>query len=128
MLAVDGQQQPSTALVRLEGELSGGDEALLVRQGEIDAALERPERGGEPREPDHCVEHEVRLCALEQLSQIPAHLSQGCQPVDRLGTGRGRAKLEFGVGLDDLERLAADRSSGAEQRNSLHPGSVGSWD
>ena len=42
MLGVDRKQEPSPTLVRGQGELAGGDEALLVRERERDAPLERP--------------------------------------------------------------------------------------
>jgi hypothetical protein len=43
MLAVDRQQQPAATPMRGECELACSDEALLVRERERDAALERPE-------------------------------------------------------------------------------------
>ena len=52
VLAVDGQQQAPAPLPRRERELAGGDEALLVRERERDAALERPERRADAREAD----------------------------------------------------------------------------
>src|SRR5581483_10931260 len=52
VLAVDGEQPAAAPLPGREGELTGGDEALLVREREVDAALERPERDREPGEAD----------------------------------------------------------------------------
>ena len=52
VLRVDGQQSSSTPLLRGERERSGGDEALLVRKRERDAALERPERRADAGEAD----------------------------------------------------------------------------
>ena len=44
VLAVDREDPSAAALARGERELAGGDEALLVREREVDAVLERPER------------------------------------------------------------------------------------
>ena len=52
MLAVDRQEQPPAAPMRGHGELARGDEALLVREGERDAVLERPEGRLDAGEPD----------------------------------------------------------------------------
>ena len=50
VLAVDGEQQPPAPRPRGDRELAGSDEALLVRERERDAVLERPERrAGRPR-------------------------------------------------------------------------------
>ena len=65
MLAVDRQQSASTPLKRREREVAGRDQALLVREGQVDAVLERPERGRQPRETDNGVQDDVRLRALE---------------------------------------------------------------
>ena len=61
VLAVDGQDPPATSLLRRERELARGDEALLVREREVDRRLERRERRGQTREADHGVEDDVRL-------------------------------------------------------------------
>ena len=52
VLAVDRQEQPAAAPMRGHGEFARGDEALLVREGERDAVLERPERRLDAGEPD----------------------------------------------------------------------------
>ena len=44
VLAVDGDQLASAPLARAERKLAGGDEALLVRERERHAVLERPHR------------------------------------------------------------------------------------
>ena len=74
VLAVDREQQPPTPLPRGEREVAGGDEALLVRERERHAALERPERRADPGEADDRVQHEVRLGRLEQLGEVAADL------------------------------------------------------
>jgi hypothetical protein len=84
MLAVDGQQQPSSPLLGGQRELAGGDQALLVREREGDAALERPERCGQPGEADDRIQDDVRLRAVEQLREVAAYLGQRSEPVDRL--------------------------------------------
>ena len=126
VLAVDGDETPSPALLRVESKISGRDEALLVCEREIDAALERPQRCGQTGEADHGVQDEIRCGPLEQLDQVAADLSQGREPVDRLRARGGGAELQLGVVLDDLERLTTDRAGGAQEGDSLHPGSVGS--
>ena len=52
VLAVDRDQEPSSPLSRAERELAGRDEALLVRERERDAVLERPERRANACESD----------------------------------------------------------------------------
>src|SRR5512146_1929278 len=76
MLAVHRQDTAAAPLARCEGELPGGDEALLVRESEVDSALERPERRVDPREPDDGVEDDVGPGALEKLGQVAADLLQ----------------------------------------------------
>src|SRR2546421_1739303 len=120
VLAVEGEQQPSPAPPRLERELPRRHEALLVREREVDPALERPERRGKAGEADDGVQDEVGLSALEQLGEVAADLGQRRQPVDRLGAGRDGHELELRMCLDDLERLPADRAGGAEERDPPH--------
>src|SRR5205807_1453376 len=64
VLAVDRKQCSPSASLCLERKLARGDEALLVGQGQVDAALERPERCGKTGESDDRVEDEVRLRTL----------------------------------------------------------------
>ena len=126
VLAVDRKQSSPAAALCSEGELARGDEALLVRERQVDSPFERPQGGREPREPHDGVEDQVGLRAFEQNGQIAADLGQRRQSVDRLGPGGGRAELELRMLLDDLEGLAADRACGSEECDPLHPGSVGS--
>ena len=74
VLAVDRQQRASSPLPRRECEVAGGDEALLVREGERDSVLERPERRADACEADDGVEHEVGLCGLEDVVEVAADL------------------------------------------------------
>ena len=56
-----GSSSPPPRSCARERELAGGDEALLVRERERDAALERPERRAEAGEADDRVQDDVRL-------------------------------------------------------------------
>ena len=121
VLAVDRQDAPAAALLRGERKLARGDEALLVREREVDAVLERPERRVDAGEADDGVQDDVRLRALEQLGQVAADLlERRVDVVERRRAGRGRAQLEPGMRLDDLDRLAADRAGGSEQGDPFH--------
>ena len=120
MLAVDRQQPAPSPLPRGEREVAGGDEALLVRERQVDAALERPERHGQPGEAHDRVEDDVGLGALQQLGQVAADLGQRREPVDRRRAGRGGDELEVGMRVDDLDRLAADRAGGADEGDPSH--------
>src|SRR5262249_45368701 len=118
VLAVDGQDPAAAALERRERELAGRDEALLVREREVDTVLERPERGMDPGEAEDGVEDDIGLGALEQLGEVAPDLGQrSIDVVERRGARRGRGELEVGMRLDDLDRLAADRAGGSEQRD-----------
>ena len=125
VLAVDRQQQPSAPRPRVAGELACGDEALLVRERERDAALERPERRVDAGEADDRVEDDVRLGLLEHLGRIAADLSHRREAVDRR-RARGRGdQLEIRIRRDDLERLASDRA--ASRREPLSAASPGQF-
>lgn len=120
MLAVHRNQPATAASLRGQCELTRSNEALLVRKCEIDAVLEGPERRGQSREADHRVQDEVRLRSLEQLGEVAACLGQGRKPVDRLRARCGSAKLEPGMRVDDLQRLAPDRPGSAKKRDPFH--------
>ena len=103
MLRVDRQQPPSSPPPRGHRQVAACDEALLVGEREVDAALERPERRRQAREADHRVQDDVRLGPLQQLGQVAAYLRERREAVDR---GRARG------GGDELELvLACDTSS-----------------
>ena len=126
---VDRQQQASSPLLRAQRELAGGDEALLVREGERDPALQRPQRGADAGEADDGVEDDVRLGRLEQPSQLAADLDVldgmgGREPGEVGRARRERTELEARLPLDDCDRLGADRPGCAKQRDSLHGHSV----
>ena len=123
MLAVDGEQEPLPTTPGRQRELSGSDEALLVRERERHTALERPERRADPGEADHRVQHDVRLRAVEDLGRLAADLNvldtvRRGKLVERPRAGRERTDDKVGVGGDHLERLAADRSGRADDRDS----------
>src|SRR6266508_3870869 len=126
VLAVDRNQPSAAPPPGLERELAGGDQALLVREREIDAVLQRPERRRQPGEADDGIEDEVGLGALEELCQIAPDLGQRREAVDRPGARGGSTELQLRVGADDLQRLAPDRARSAQESDSLHRGSVGS--
>src|SRR5439155_4132343 len=66
--------------------------------------------------------------ALEHLCEISADLLQRrVDVVERRRVGGRSAQLELRVRLDDLDRLATDRSRCPEQRDAFHQASVGSW-
>ena len=121
VLAVDRDQPAAAALVRGERELAGGDEALLVRERERDAVLERPHRRRQPREAERRVEDDVGLGAARAARSGRPHLGQGREAVDRGRAGGGCDELELVVGRDHLERLAPDRTGRTEEGDPCHP-------
>ena len=124
VLAVDRDQVALAAGSGLQRKVAGRDEALLVREGERDAVLERPHRRNQAGEADDGVQHDVRLGALEQLGRVSPGLSQRRQPVDRLRPRRRRHELELRMRVDHLDRLAPDRAGRAKQGDPLHSLSV----
>ena len=92
-----GSSAPPPRCARRGRELAGRDEALLVREREVDAALERPERRADPGEADDRVEDDVGLGPLEQLGRVTAHLGQRREPVDRRRARRGCDELQLGL-------------------------------
>ena len=110
VLAVDRQQQAAPPPLGGDGELAGGDEALLVRERERDAALERPERRPDAGEADDRVEDESGSQASSSAVHVAADLGvldavRGGELVERLRAGHQRAQLELGVRCHDLDRL-----------------------
>src|SRR5207302_6569448 len=121
VLAVHRQESAGTARASGERELSRGDEALLVREREVDTMLERPERRMDAGEADNRVQHDVGPGALEQLREVTTDLLEGrVDVVERRRAGSDRAQLEAGMRFDDLDRLAADRPRRAEERDPFH--------
>jgi hypothetical protein len=120
MLAVDGEHEAPSPLLGGQRELAGGDEALLVREREGDAALERPQRRGQAREADDRVQDDVGLRTVEQLREVASDLSQRREPVDGLRAGGCGDELEIGVALDDLDGLTADRAGRPQQGYTFH--------
>ena len=125
VLAVDREDPAAPPFAGGERQLTGGDEALLVREREVDALLERPERRVDSGEADDRVEDDVGLRALEQVGQVAADLLQRrIDVVERRGAGRRCAELEVRMRLDDLDCLATDRARCSEQRDPFHGLSV----
>ena len=124
VLAVDGQEQPSSPLPRGDGEIACRDEALLVRERERHAVLERPQRRPDAREADDGVQHEVGLRCVEKLAEIAASdltcstPSSRCEVVERLRPRCEGAHGELGIRRDHLERLPPDGSGRPEQGDS----------
>ena len=124
MLAVDRQDAAPLPAPGGEREVACRDEALLVGERQVDPGLERGERGRRPAKPttafrttsgcrgvDETVEG--RLACNRDVGDA----ARGCDPSRLLPTGSGGdgAQLELGMGVDDLERLSADRARGAEK-------------
>jgi hypothetical protein len=110
VLAVDGQDPAASTLARRESELACRNETLLVREREVDAVLEGPQRGVDTGEADDRVEDYVWLRALEEFGEVAANLLQRrVDVVERRRAGRRRAELERRMRLDDLDRLTPDR-------------------
>src|SRR5213076_517345 len=107
-------QKASSPRPRVTGELARGDEALLVRERERDAALERPQRRVDAGEADDRVQDDVGLRPLEHLRCVASDLRQRRNAVDGRGSGRRRDELEVGIRRDYLERLASDRAGDAQ--------------
>src|SRR6185369_8487496 len=61
VLAVDRQEPPLPVRPRLQRELPRRDEAFLVGEGEIDAALESPDGRRQAGKTDDRVQDEVRF-------------------------------------------------------------------
>ena len=123
VLAVDRQQEPSPRSPSRQCEVAGRDEALLVREGERDSVLERPEGRPDAGEADDGVQHEIGLRRLEDVREVAADLDvldaelRG-ELVERLRSRCERADRELGVRGDDLERLPPDGSRRPEQGDS----------
>ena len=78
MLAVDGEQRAAAAALGGEGELAGRDEALLVREREVDAVLERPERRADsPAKPTTAFSTRSGLRASSSSVEVAAGLVLG---------------------------------------------------
>jgi hypothetical protein len=82
--------------------------------------LERPQRRAHSGEADDRIQDYVRLRPFEQFGRIAAHLRQRREAVDRSRARRRRDELELRALRDHLERLAADRSGGAEEGDAFH--------
>ena len=98
-----GQQQPSAPLPRAEREIAGRDEALLVRERERDAVLERPQRRADACEADDGVQDEVGLGRVEQLGEVASDLdvldAETPQRRRRAAASRTRARTRVSSGF-----------------------------
>jgi hypothetical protein len=120
VLRIHRKDPAAAARERRNGQIARGDEALLVREREIDAALQRPHRRGQARETDDGVEDDVGLGALEELGEVSADLRERSDAVERLRSRGCSDQLEVRVRVDDLARLRPDRARRAEQGHALH--------
>src|SRR5205823_7706973 len=121
MLTVDWKHAARSAYPSGEGELARRDEALLVREREVDSPLERPQRGVDPGEANDRVQHHVGLRLFQQLGEVAAHLLQRrVDVVERRRAGCSRTELARGMRLDDLDRLAADRPGCTQEGDPSH--------
>ena len=149
MLAVDRQQQASPTLARGERELAGGDEALLVRERERDAALERPERraavrrsrrprsgrrrarrarAARSRSPPTCVSgarpsigFEPEAAATSSSSGFASTISSACRPIDPVAPRRATRFIDFSVGRRSCSRPRPETNSSESIRSSTPP-------
>jgi hypothetical protein len=123
VLAVDREQKPLPLAPGRECEITGGDEALLVRERERDAVLERPESRPDAREADDGIEDEVGRGTIEKLGDISADLcvldpELRRELVEQPRARRQRADGQVRVGSDHFERLPADRAGRTDDGDS----------
>ena len=136
MLAVDRHQASARARAGCGHQVAAGHERLLVGQRHGDAALDRREGRRKPRCAHERVQHDVRLRRVDEVAEIPrvrhgapTRCSRGeCDaPGARL---RGHLvgpppacqahALHVVGGVDDVQRLHADRARGAEDEDARH--------
>ena len=129
-----GVDRDDLARSRQRGDqVAADDERLLVRERERAARLERRECGSEPDRAGDAVEDDVGLDIPHQLlglvgaerGVLDAEL--GGLRVQRRAVRAGRQADDLepaGVRADDVERLRADRSGGAEDQHASHPASL----
>jgi hypothetical protein len=147
VFGVDRQDRPTSPPRGGKHELAARHEALLVREGEVEAPLERVEAGLEPGGADHGVEHDRRAGGVDQLDERaraaqdrPAELGRGTLSGGRIGQrqhlgsrgARGRDEtldvrargqrddLEVIMRGDDVQCLRPDRAGRAEDGDALH--------
>ena len=118
VLGIDREQEASPTLLRRERQVARRDEALLVRERERHASLERPERRTDSRKADDGVQDDVGLGALEELGQVAACLDvldavSRSELLEAARAGREGAELEFLGGLDHGDCLRADGAGGS---------------
>ena len=71
VLGVDRHERGAAAGGRREHEVAAGDEALLVRERDVDAGLERGERRAQARDADAGVQHEVGATPRRRARRRP---------------------------------------------------------
>ena len=134
VLAVDGDDLPGTAVAHRRHHRTAGDEALLVGEREALAVLERGERGRQAGEADHRVEDDVDLGERRQLGEHVRGIGTEARRVEGNAELRGLGLQQLAVArrserddlvlvavvADDVERLRADRTGRAEDRDAAH--------
>ena len=123
MLGVHGQQLRPRGLCESGHQLAADDEALLVRQCEVDALPERRHRGAQAGRADQRVEDEVAVRVRDQLDEA---LGAG-QHLDlrALARPRGRVRLGEGDPLDPVRGGLLEQqlpARGGRQANDLQLG------
>ena len=89
MLGVDREDPRAGGLRQLHDQLAPDDEALLVREGEVDALGEGHDRRPEPGRPHDRVEHDVGRARRDQLADA-LHAGQDADaPAELLHRGFG---------------------------------------
>jgi hypothetical protein len=123
VLAVNGQEQPSSPLPGGDREISCRDETLLVRERERHAPLERPQCCADAREAHDGIQDEVGLGCVEKIREIApdadvldAETSREVAEGPRPGCESADRKLRSG--RNHLERLQPDGSGRPEQGDS----------
>ena len=110
-----GSSSASAPLPGGDREIACGDEALLVRERERDAALERPQGRADAGEADHGVQDEIGLGRLEELGQVAADLDVldpvGRRRARRAAASRTRARRSRDPGAAPRSRVPAARWS-----------------
>ena len=114
-------------------EVAADDQRLLVREREGAAHLERGEGRAQSDRAGDAVEHDVRLDVAHQLLGLDG-AERGVLDVEFLGLSAELLPIGSGcqpddlepprVGADDLERLSADRTGGAEDEHATHRASL----
>ncbi len=128
VLGVDRHDLTAARGARLGDDRASRDQALLVREREPLAGLERGEGRGQPREPDHGVQDDVGIRMGGEAGedggivgggagQIGRHVELGPLPLEQIGVPAGGQRHDPEIGsvpAQHVERLGPDRTGGAQ--------------